>query len=87
MQIVPLKDRILVKRTEVQDKTKGGIFIPDAAKEKTHEGTVLAAGEGEYMPLKKGDRVLYESFAGTEVKMDGQTFLIMNIKDVLAKIE
>jgi len=95
MKIRPLKDRILVKRIEEEEKTAGGIIIPDTAKEKPMEGKVVAVGrgkvseDGKLMPLdvKKGDRILFSTYAGTEVKIGGEEHLIMREEDVLGVIE
>ncbi|MDI6762714.1 MAG: co-chaperone GroES [Thermodesulfobacteriota bacterium] len=95
MQIRPLHDRLIVKRLEEEEKTKGGIIIPDSAKEKPIEGKVIAAGEGKLnkdgkkIPLgvKKGDRILFARYAGTEVKIDGEEHLMMREDEVLAIIE
>ncbi len=85
--IKPLKDRVLIKPKQEEEKTKGGIYIPDSAKEKTQEGKVIAIGTIENNPLKIGDRVLFESYAGTEVKVNNEKHLIMEYKDILAIIE
>jgi chaperonin GroES len=95
MKIRPLQDRILVKRIEEEEKTVGGIIIPDTAKEKPMEGRVVAVGkgkvleDGKLMPLdvKKGDRILFGKYAGTEVKIEGEEHLIMREDDVLGVIE
>jgi len=95
MPIRPLHDRLIVKRLEEEEKTKGGIIIPDSAKEKPIEGKVIAAGEGKLnkdgkkIPLgvKKGDRILFARYAGTEVKIDGEEHLMMREDEVLAIIE
>ena len=95
MKIRPLQDRILVKRTEEEQKTEGGIIIPDTAKEKPMEGKVVAVGkgkvseDGKLMPLdlKKGDRILFSKYAGTDVKIEGKEHLIMREDDVLGVIE
>ena len=95
MKIRPLQDRVLVKRIEEEEKTKGGIIIPDTAKEKPQEGRVVAVGPGKVdeqgkrvpMEVKKGDRILMGKYAGTEVKIDGEEHLIMREDDVLAIIE
>lgn len=92
MKIRPLHDRILVKRLDAEQKTKGGIIIPDSAKEKPIEATVIAVGngrtndKGEVRPLevKAGDRVLFGKYGGTEVKIDGEEHLILREDDVLA---
>jgi chaperonin GroES len=95
MKIRPLQDRIIVKRVQEEEKTKGGIIIPDTAKEKPIEGKVLAAGNGKVLedgkvrPLdvKAGDRVLFSKYAGTEVKIEGEEHLIMREEDILGVIE
>jgi chaperonin GroES len=95
MKIRPLQDRILVTRIEEEETTAGGIIIPDTAKEKPMEGKVVAVGrgkvseDGELIPLdlKKGDRILFSTFAGTEVKIGGEEHLIMREEDVLGVIE
>ncbi|MBW2036762.1 MAG: co-chaperone GroES [Deltaproteobacteria bacterium] len=95
MKIRPLQDRILVKRLEEEKKTKGGIIIPDTAKEKPSEGLVVAVGKGKVgengkvMPLdvKKDDRILFSKYAGTDIKIEGEEYLIMREDDVLGVIE
>ena len=95
MKFRPLHDRVVVKRIEQEEKTKGGIIIPDTAKEKPQEGEVIAVGpggrneEGELVPLdvKAGDRVLFGKWSGTEVKIDGEELLIMKESDLLGIIE
>jgi chaperonin GroES len=95
MKIRPLQDRLIVKRVEEEEKTKGGIIIPDSAKEKPMEGKVIAVGKGKLLedgkvhPLdvKAGDRVLFGKYAGTEVKIDGEEHLIMREDDILGVIE
>ncbi|MGM0451786.1 MAG: co-chaperone GroES [Thermodesulfobacteriota bacterium] len=95
MKIKPLNDRILVKRLEEESKTKGGIIIPDSAKEKPAQGEVIAVGDGKLgddgkrMPLqvKAGDRVLFAKYAGTEVKISDEEHLVMREDDVLGIIE
>ena len=95
MKLKPLHDRILVERVEEAGKTKGGIIIPDSAKEKPAEGKVIAVGDGKrgddgkLIPLqvKKGDRILFGKYSGTEVKIDGDEYLIMREDDVLGIIE
>jgi len=94
MKIRPLQDRILVKRVEEEEKTKGGIIIPDTAKEKPAEGVVEAVGNGKVgddgkripLEIKKGDRILFGKYSGTEVKIEGKEFLIMREDDVLGVI-
>ena len=88
-KIQPLADRVLVKPAAAEEKTVGGIFIPDGANEKPLRGEVLAVGNGtkdEEMVLKAGDQVLYGKYAGTELELEGEKFLIMRQSDVLAKI-
>jgi chaperonin GroES len=95
MRIRPLHDRLIVRRLEEEEKTKGGIIIPDTAKEKPIEGEVIAVGKGRVkkdgtkipMEVKKGDRVLFAKYAGTEVKIDGEEHLMMKEDDILAIIE
>jgi chaperonin GroES len=95
MKIRPLQDRILVKRLEGEEKTKGGIIIPDTAKEKPAEGKVVAVGkgkrddDGDYISLdvKKGDKVLFSKYAGTEVQIEGDEHIIIREDDVLGVIE
>lgn len=95
MKIRPLHDRIIVKRVEEEERTKGGIIIPDTAKEKPMEGKVIAVGKGKVLddgkiqPLdvKVGDRVLFGKYAGTEVKIEGEEHLIMREDDILGIIE
>jgi chaperonin GroES len=95
MKIRPLQDRILVKRIDEEAKTKGGIIIPDTAKEKPQEGKVVAVGKGKVtedgklqpLDVKKGDRVLFNKYSGTEVNVDGEEHLIIREEDVLAICE
>ncbi len=95
MKIRPLQDRIIVKRVAEEEKTKGGIIIPDTAKEKPIEGKVLAVGNGKVLedgkvrPLdvKAGDRILFSKYAGTEIKIEGEEHLIMREDDILGVIE
>ena len=95
MKIKPLHDKILVQRLEEDTKTKGGIIIPDTAKEKPMEGKVLAVGAGKILkdgskrPLavKEGDRILFAKYAGTEIKIEGEEHLILREEDVLGVIE
>jgi chaperonin GroES len=94
MKIRPLQDRVLIKRVAEEEKTKGGIIIPDTAKEKPVEGEVLAVGSGRVqkdgsvrpLDIKKGDRVLFGKYGGTEVKLDGDDVMIMREDDILAVI-
>ena len=93
-RIKPLGDKILAKRVQAEDTTKGGIFLPDTAKEKPKEGEVLALGDGKHLEngnrsefqVSEGDRVLFSSYAGTEVKIDGEEYLILSEDDILAII-
>ena len=95
MKIRPLQDRILVKRLEEEEKTAGGIIIPDTAKEKPQEGKVIACGNGKVgedgkvhpMDVKAGDKVLFSKYAGTEVNVDGEEHLIIREDDVLGVLE
>jgi chaperonin GroES len=95
MKIRPLGDKVLVQRLEAETKTAGGIVIPDAAKEKPQRGTIISVGEGKLlddgsrgqMQVKKGDKVLFTSYAGTEVKVGGKDYLIMDETDIMAVIE
>jgi chaperonin GroES len=95
MNLRPLNDRVVVKRMEEETKTAGGIIIPDTAKEKPIQGEVLAVGNGKVMEdgtrkaldIKKGDRVLFGKYAGTEITLDGKEVLIMREDDILAVVE
>lgn len=95
MKIRPLNDRILVKRVESETKTAGGIIIPDSAKEKPAEGEVIAVGSGKLndkgervaLEVKKGDRVLFSKYGGTDIKVEGIDYLIMREDDILGVIE
>ena len=94
MKVIPLHDRVLVKRLEAEETTKGGIIIPDTAKEKPQEAEVLAVGkgrvseDGKVVPLdvKKGDKVLIGKFSGTEVTIEGEEHVILREEEILAKI-
>ena len=95
MKIRPLGDRILVKRIKEEEKTKGGIIIPDAAKEKPQEGKVVAVGKGKVTEegkllvpdVKAGDKILFGKYAGSEVKLDGEEHLILREDDILGVLE
>ncbi len=96
MKVRPLGDKIIVKRDEAQSKTESGIFIPEAAKDKPKQGKIVALGSGilnkdtgKYMPftVKKGDTVLFTTYSGTEIKIDGETFIIMTEEDILGIID
>ncbi|MBN1984211.1 MAG: co-chaperone GroES [Chitinivibrionales bacterium] len=94
MNLKPLEDRIIVKALEAEEKTKGGIIIPDNAKEKPQKGQVIAVGPGKFsdqgkrieMTLKKGDTILFGRYSGTEVKVNSEEYLIMRESDVLATL-
>ena len=95
MKIRPLGDKVLVKRVEAEAKTAGGIVLPDTAQEKPQRGKVVNVGEGKMLEngtrkevqVKKGDTVLFTSYAGTEIKIDGKEYLIMDESDIMAVIE
>ncbi len=95
MKIKPLQDRVIVQRIEEEQKSKGGIIIPDTAKEKPQEGKVIAVGKGRIaddgkvvpMSVKAGDRILFGKYSGTEIKLDGEEYLIMREEDILGVIE
>lgn len=94
MKIVPLNDKIIVKRMEAEEKSAGGIVLPDSAKEKPRQGKVLSLGDGKLLPngtrqaflVKEGDKVLFTSWAGSEVKVEGEEYLIMTEDDLLAVV-
>lgn len=95
MKIRPLQDRVIVERIEEEERTKGGIIIPDTAKEKPQEGKIIAVGkgkvndDGKLLPLsvKAGDKILFGKYSGTEVKLNGNEYLIMREEDILGIIE
>ncbi|HVN84898.1 MAG TPA: co-chaperone GroES [Candidatus Binatia bacterium] len=95
MKIRPLQDRVIVKRIAEEEKTKGGIIIPDTAKEKPQEGKVVAAGKGKVsddgkltpLEVKVGDKILFGKYSGTEIKLDGEEHLIMREEDILGVVE
>ena len=95
MKLRPLQDRIIVKRVEEETKTAGGLFIPETAKEKPQQGEIVAVGngkkteDGKVLPLdvKVGDKVLFGKYAGTEIKVEGEEFLMMREDDILAVVE
>jgi chaperonin GroES len=95
MKVKPLGEKVLVKRLEAEAKTKGGIVLPETAKEKPKRGKVIAVGEGKVLEdggrsqlqVKKGDEVIFTSYAGTEIKIDGEEFMIMDENDILAVVE
>lgn len=94
-KIRPLNEKVLIKRLEAEEKTKGGIVLPDAAKEKPQKGTVLALGDGKMLKdgkrstfqVAKGDKVLFASYAGTEIKIDGEEYMLMDESDILAILD
>jgi chaperonin GroES len=93
--ITPLGDKVLVRRLEAEERTAGGLVLPDTAKEKPKEGKVIALGSGKLLDsgkrgsfqVKKGDRVIFASYAGTEVKVDGEEYLLMTEEDILAIVK
>jgi chaperonin GroES len=95
MKIRPLQDRVIVQRVQEEEKTKGGIIIPDTAKEKPQEGKVVAVGKGKIgddgkliaLDVKAGDRILFGKYSGTEIKLDGEDVLIMREDDILGVLE
>ena len=95
MKVRPLQDRVLVRRVAEEEKTKGGIIIPDSAKEKPAEGEVIAVGSGRYdekgtqrpLTVKKGDRILFSKYSGNEIKIDGIDHLILREDDILGVLE
>ena len=94
MKVVPLNDKVLVKRLDPEEKTAGGILLPDTAREKPRQGEVLAVGEGRLlesgsratMQIKVGDKVLFTSYGGTDVKVDGNEYLLLSEDDILAVV-
>ncbi len=95
MQVRPLHDRVLVKRMNEEEKSKGGIIIPDTAKEKPVQGEIIAVGQGRIgddgkirpLDVKKGDKVLFGKYAGTEIKIDGDEYLMMREEDILGVVQ
>ncbi len=95
MKIRPLHDRVVIKRLAEEEKSKGGIIIPDSAKEKPAEGEVIAVGKGKKnedgsvapLDVKKGDKILFSKYAGTEIKIDGEDYIIMREDDILGVVE
>ena len=95
MKIRPLQDRVLVQRVEEEERTKGGIIIPDTAKEKPQEGKVVAVGKGKVgddgkvtpLDVKAGDKILFGKYSGSEIKLDGTEYLIMREEDILGVLE
>ncbi len=94
-KVRPLNDKVLIERAKAEDKTKGGIILPDSSKEKPKEGKIVAVGQGRIaengerigFQVKAGDRVLFKSYAGTDVKIDGKDYILMSEEEVLAVIE
>jgi len=94
VKVIPLNDKVLVKRIDPEEKTAGGILLPDTAREKPREGKVLAVGEGRRldsgaraaMQIKVGDKVLFTSYGGTEIKVEGEDYLLLSEEDVLAVV-
>ena len=96
MKVVPLNDKIVIKRLEAEEKTAGGIVLPDTAKEKPQRGKVLAVGDGKLsedgdkripLDVSEGEEVLYSKYGGTEIKVDGEDLLVLRETDVLAKVQ
>jgi len=87
MKIKPLGNRVLLKIVEAEQKTASGLYIPDSAKEKPKQAEVVAVGEGEMIKVKVGDTVIYESFGGSEVSVEGEKYLLIDVKDVLAIVQ
>jgi len=95
MKVVPLNDKVLVKRLDPEERTAGGILLPDAAREKPRQGKVLAVGEGPRLDsgaraalqVKVGDKVLFTSYGGTEIKVEGEEYLLMSEEDILAIVQ
>ncbi|HDQ13210.1 MAG TPA: co-chaperone GroES [Sediminispirochaeta sp.] len=87
MKVKPLGDRVLVKLEEVEEKTAGGIFIPQTAQEKTQSGLVVAVGEDEMIKVKEGQKIMYDKYAGTTVTIDNVDHLLIRYSDILAVIE
>jgi chaperonin GroES len=94
-KIRPLGEKVLIQRLEAEERTKGGIVLPDTAKEKPQRGTVLAVGDGKLLKdgkraqvqVAKGDKVLFSSYAGTEIKIDGEEYMLMDESDILAILD
>ncbi|HCL57531.1 MAG TPA: co-chaperone GroES [Spirochaetia bacterium] len=86
MKVKPLGDRILIKVSAAEEKTASGLVIPPTAQEKTNQGSVVSVGEDEVIKVKSGDKVIYDKYAGTQMKIDGEDYLLLNYGDVLAVI-
>lgn len=87
MKIKPLGMRVLIRPEEAEEKTKSGLYIPESAKEKSLQAVVVAVGDGKDITVKAGDKVIYETFGGHEIKIDGVKHLLLDVKDILAKVE
>ncbi len=87
MKVKPLGDRVLVKLQYAEEKTAGGIIIPDTAQEKTQQGVVLAVGDDEAIKVKVKDKIMYDKYAGTTIKVNGEEQLILKMSDIIAKVE
>ena len=90
MQIEPLGERVLIKQCKKEERTAGGIYIPDSAKEERKEGEVVAVGQfkdGKQLPLKKGDKIIYGGYSSEEIEIKGEKYIFIDFKDVLAKIK
>ncbi len=87
MKVTPLQDRVLLKIAQEESKTKGGIIIPDTAKEKTQQGIVVSVGQSEDIKVKTGQKVLYDKYSGSQIEIDGEDHLVIQFKDILAIIE
>ena len=86
MNIEPINNKVVIKPKKLEEKTKGGIYIPESAQEKSQEGTVIAIPQMVKWPLTVGDIVIYENFAGTEIIQNGETLVILKLEDILVKI-
>jgi chaperonin GroES len=87
MKIKPIGERVLVKVIEMESKTQGGILLPDSAKEKTQKAQVLAIGESDKIKVKENDVIIYDKYAGNELELEGEKLLLLDYKDVIAKIQ
>ena len=87
MRLRPIGERVVVKPKEAEEKTKSGIYIPESAQEKNNEGTIVALGTAKDFPVKVGDHVLFEKFTGTELEVDGEKYIIFQMKDIIGVLE
>ncbi|NOZ30015.1 MAG: co-chaperone GroES [Chloroflexi bacterium] len=87
MQVEPLGDRVLVKVIEEESRTASGILLPETAKEKPQRGEVVAVGDGEDIPVSVGDQILYAKYSGTEIRLNGADYLILDVGDILARVK